>query len=250
MKKLIAVLLVLCLGCMMIPALAEGDSLVGTWYLTKAESQGVTMPVDGTGISMTLTLKEDGSFDLEESAFGQTQTASGTWAATVTGVALTVQGETLEAKVADDAIVLEVSGAVMYLTRTAPEARDIGEAGIKLAEDVTDFDGSWVISQAKVMGMTVSAEEAGMEELAVMKISNGSIVETAVDGTENKMEGVYADGKLAVTMNVEGVDVDMVFSLLEDGNLLASMTINYEGFSMDIELLYIPMADEAAEPAA
>ena len=64
MKKLISLLLILCMACMLIPAMAE-ESPAGVWY------------ADYSGAVMILTLGEDGSASMEVSG---TQMGSGTWA--------------------------------------------------------------------------------------------------------------------------------------------------------------------------
>ena len=66
MKKLMALLMALCMGCMLIPAMAEGNSPVGSWYLFSAETQGMTLSVDGIGLSMVITLNEDGTCTLDD----------------------------------------------------------------------------------------------------------------------------------------------------------------------------------------
>ena len=94
-----------------------------------------------------------------------------------------------------------------------------------------------------------------MDSLAQLKIENGKMIETTLDAatgerTETAYDAEFKDGKLVVSMQVEGVDVVIAFSLLVDGSLCGNMTISMSGVSMDIQMLYIP-ADQAAEqPAA
>ena len=68
MKKLISLLLILCLAFLAATALAE--DYTGTWYLVRAVSNGTTVNIDGTGMSITFTLNADGSCDMAMSVAG------------------------------------------------------------------------------------------------------------------------------------------------------------------------------------
>ena len=76
MKKLISVFLALTLCCALIPAVAEEASLAGTWYISRAQADGMDIRVIDPE-AMVLTVSEDGTFTLTVSSFGVTQT--GTW---------------------------------------------------------------------------------------------------------------------------------------------------------------------------
>ena len=79
MKKLISLILTVCMACMLIPAMAESASAAGVWYLQEMTNNGVTMAAGDTGIVWTLTLGEDGTAVSAMTMMGETQEQSGTW---------------------------------------------------------------------------------------------------------------------------------------------------------------------------
>ena len=54
MKKLVSLLLVLCLACAVVSATAEEASPVGTWYLVRGEKDGTVVQTAGM-ITMEFT---------------------------------------------------------------------------------------------------------------------------------------------------------------------------------------------------
>ena len=70
MKKLISMILVLCMAAALIPAFAE-DDITGVWYLNHAVTQGISMRVISDEIQMTMTFREDGTATLFSALPGQ-----------------------------------------------------------------------------------------------------------------------------------------------------------------------------------
>ena len=239
MKKILSLILSLCLLCAGAAALAEGESPAGTWYLTSAEYQGTTIPIDGTGLSMTFILNEDGTCSLSETAGGVSNSTEGTWVATDAGVAITADGETMDFRITDGVMFMEMDGGTLHLTRNAPEAAALTEAAVRPAESLAEFDGSWTVSKMNMMGFTLTADEITPENQAVLRIQNGHIVETAASGTETVMDGTLVDGKLAGSLE----SLTFEFALLEDGNLQAILTTEVEGQPVEAQFLYAPFAE-------
>ena len=76
MKKLISLMLILCMACMLIPAMADG-SAAGVWY------------GDYHGAVMVLTLNEDGTSSMTVSG---NQMAAGTWTENDGKIEITMAG--------------------------------------------------------------------------------------------------------------------------------------------------------------
>ena len=76
MKKILAMILVLCMAAAAVPALAEGE-ITGTWYMLVV---GLT--------TATFDLNEDGTCSMEANNDGEEIKAEGTW--TMEGEAVTV----------------------------------------------------------------------------------------------------------------------------------------------------------------
>ena len=63
MKKLLSLILVLCMACMLVPAMAaEAADIVGEWEMTEMSANGQTFNPSAMGISWTMTFEEDGNF--------------------------------------------------------------------------------------------------------------------------------------------------------------------------------------------
>ena len=62
MKKLISLILVLCMACALAPAMAEG--VTGTWYLIEMNADGVSVSPADMGMTWTLVFNEDGTVKL------------------------------------------------------------------------------------------------------------------------------------------------------------------------------------------
>lgn len=249
MKKMFALILALCLAAMMVSALA--DDVTGTWYLNGGSANGMEMDVSGMGISMEFTLNADGSANVHMEMYGQTQDAEGTWTLDGDKLTVTVDGSPLELKYEGDRLSVEASeGTMLYLGREKPVAKEFAAA--IAAESVEQFNGDWVGTAASVMGVTVSISEAGMDAMGVMSIQDGNVVMRGVDTdgnpTETPLAGEFKDGKLYASVEMMGVNMDMVFELLEDGTLQCTISVAVEGMTIDMLLYYAP--SEAAADAA
>ncbi len=236
MKKLISLLLILCLAFLAASALAE--DYTGTWYLVRAVSNGTTVSIDGTGMNIIFTLNADGSCDMAMSVAGQEMTDNGSWTANGNVITITDStGAAMDVTVENGEFALDSGdGTVMYFSQTAPEAGEPLPAAIK-AESLEQFNGSWTINKVTMMGIEVSAEDVGMDEIASLNIQDGKITENA-QGGQTEMEGVFnaENGTMVATIEAEGMSFDLVFSLLEDGTLSAVMDVS----GIEIVLIYIP----------
>ena len=123
MKKLLSVILVLCLCCTAITALAE-ESYAGTWVLTRAMSGDVELTaeiLEQNNMKMTMEFREDGTFTSEEITSEQTQTLEGKWEIRDNQLILIIESGEQAIDIIDGELVLAVGESTLYLTRVVPE---------------------------------------------------------------------------------------------------------------------------------
>ena len=236
MKKLVSLLLALCLAAMMIPAFAEED-LTGVWY-------GNMM-----GMGVTITLNEDGTFEM---AAGGNVMASGTWKVEDGKLLLDVEGDTEEFEINDGTLYNAASD--MTLSRNpedAPAAIEVAE--VKPDAAAEEFYGDWVCLAVEVQGMRLDAAayaEKAEDELPGLTVSADAVSFTG-DGMITMLfsmvtlNPVYADGAIVASPAVEDMPISVRFEMLQDGNLKATL----ESSSDPMILYYAPAAAEEA-PAA
>ena len=266
MKKLISLLLALCMACMLIPAVAE-DSPVGVWYAVKVIMKGVEVNPADMGMDWTMTFNEDGSFVNSMGIMGQSQDTTGTWTYEGGTLSVTSDGSTAALPFADGAITIDMGeeGSAVF-TQEAPAAAP--KAAVVAAESEDVFLGSWALSSIDIMGIHATKDmfaSFGMEGYEVsMVIEPGKVTMTSAtagtDPSSTEMESVFEGGKLLVKIpNLEeslqaagelGLNLDIgdtqTIELVEDGTILYSM--EFMGMSMGV---YLEKTDAAAEaPAA
>ena len=78
MKKLLAVLLALCLGCVLLPAMAEED-ITGTWYVTSLYMGENEVDPTMVGISIVFELNADGTGVATTNQQGEESKAEVSW---------------------------------------------------------------------------------------------------------------------------------------------------------------------------
>lgn len=264
MKKLISLILILCMACMLIPAMAE-DDILGTWYLNELKLNDTIVSPASVGMTMSYTFKEDGVLEMTGEMMGEKNTATGTWSLDGSTITMTIEDSTQTATFADGKITMEDQGQVGTLTREAPEVQE--KAKTVAADSEEAFFGNWTLNAMDVMGMYVDKAQfesfglTGYE--ATMTVEAGkvhtviamgeSMGETATDYTSK-----FEDGKLLLPVELPEDQAKMLESLgmtmpefytielVEDGSLLFSMEVM--GMQMG---LYLVKADAAAEqPAA
>lgn len=250
MKKLISILLVICLAVMLVPAVAE-DDVTGMWYLTRAKAQGVDMVVVSDEFAITINFRADGTADLySKYPGGDEERAECTW--TFDGSEISFieadSGIAETAKYENGELILEQEGATMILTREQYKPYEMSPA-VK-AESIDQFYGAWVPSVSFQYGMMSTFDEVmPPEQRARMAISAEGMQETASDGTVTVYENPAVDpetGVLTASYEVaEGYAATIELTLLEDGTML--MTASFMGMEL-ARSIYTRLA--AAEDAA
>ena len=254
MKKLISLILILCMACMLIPAMAEDAA--GEWYLKSMSYGGQTMDVTGFCMSGTLNLKEDGTYTM---AMTGSDESTGTWKADGDKIQLEVSGSTANVTLADGTLTItdEATGTAMVFSREAPAAAYV-PAEVNADAKLEDFTGTWGIAYIGMNGIVVDLN-AFVQSLAAMMPEGTEMPDIAaamalkIDGTKvtigdsteeaKTIEGSFADGKITVKEEESGTEITL--SLLQDGYLAMDTEVNGQAGT-----IYCAPAAAAEEPAA
>lgn len=230
MKKLIALILVLCMAAALVPAFAE-DDITGVWYLNRAVANGIHMNVISDEVRMTVTIREDGTAEVFSALPGEEpQDAEATWTyadglVTITDKA--IDGETTILKCENGELSLEAAGAMMILTRETYTPYEL--PAVLKAESVEAFYGTWypeISFQSGLMAFLGDALEVELRSKLV--VSAEGMTETANDGTVTTYVNPAVDpetGVLSATFDVQGYEATIRLALLEDGTLLVTGSV-------------------------
>ena len=257
MKKLISLVLILCMACMLVPAMAE-DDITGDWYLTQMDMNGTKIDIAGTGMVMNFSFSADGTVKEYLEIMGEKQEMEGTWTLDGNTVTLTANGQSQTLTYADGVLTIESDGQTGILTREAPVAPE--KPGVVAADSEEAFFGTWKLVAADMMGIYMTVDQIPGYD-GTITIEAGKVVSEMAMGEGQEMQKseaatTFADGKLtmkfefpadqAEMMKAMGVPETGTIELLDNGNILYSM--DYAGMRMD---MYFGPADTAAEePAA
>ena len=249
MKKLLAVLLALCLGCVLLPAMAEED-ITGTWYVTSLYMGENEVDPTMVGISIVFELNADGTGVATTNQQGEESTAEVSWSLADGKVTMTVDGEAANGELKDGKMTITTPGGDMVLSREAsaftvpqPVAAESEEAFLgtwNAVRAVVGDDGSTIIPLdmfASTLGMDLAASlniEAGKASLSIRFLSEELPV---AEGTT-----AFADGVLTIT--IEGLD-PITVQLTDSGELFA--TIQVSQIATTLPLYFAPAEAEAAE---
>ena len=217
MKKLVSVMLACLMLCTAAFCVAEAADIAGDWYLASISMDDVAYNAADLGLSMTMTLAEDGTATLVANTL-EDGSAAGTWTMDENGLTITIDGDATPATLADGTLSFsDESGATMTFTREQAEASTSAEA--VAAEDVSAFNGTWKATSVGTMGVVIPT--AGMEaQLGItdlnIVVDNSSL--TYIFGTEETVPMNFVDG--ALLFEVEGQELlTQKIELLADGNI-------------------------------
>lgn len=212
MTALILLLSALCAG-----TLAETLDVTGEWYGNLY------------GISMTLTLQDDGSYIMQMDMAGE-EPSEGTWE--FDGAALVMdKGAETEMTLLYDAEAIrlhaEQDGMELVFTREMPQAFEA--APVRTDAVLEDFAGTWTCTLIDALGMQAPPEMMGIHaEVSIEGSLVTLVIPELLGAQEIAAEGVLADGALTVTIPsaVEAIE-DTVFTvqLLEDGTMSVATSL-------------------------
>ncbi len=250
MKKLISLMLILCMACMLVPAMAD-DDVTGEWTMIKAVVQGMEMDPTALGMEMVIILNADGTAEAK-SSYGEAEpeVSDGTWTMDGSTVTITIGGEPAEFIYEDGQLIMDMGEqGKMIFSKDAVAAPAAQAANIIAANSIEDFSGSWKLTTAKVMGMEVPismlASVLGQEMDITMTVEGEQVTMSMSFGGEVN-EGVVPaelrDGALVVSESGQ----ELVFQLTDADSVVVIMTVGEQEVSMTLNKV-----DAAAEePAA
>jgi len=244
MKKLVSLILVLCMACLLIPAMAE-EAVTGDWFLQTMEMEGRTIQAAQVGYLIKMTLNEDGTCKMD--AMGQV--SDGTWTMEGTTITVTVDDSPASGEVADGTITLAQEGGAMIFSRE--ETKGIEIAAAVTAESAEAFYGEYTWAYLGVEGTVMDPAAMGETEVTTLKIGEGTM-EFSGEGMYAMILGMmglqpaFEDGKLALTSTMEGMNASGTAELLEDG--MVKISVDSNGSVMDF--YFAPAAAGAEAPAA
>lgn len=234
MRKIVALLLALMMSCMLIPVMAE-DSITGEWYASFM------------GVAITLTVNEDGSFQM--ALPGQDPTV-GTWTLEGDQFTMTADDTPVVGTVTEEGITASDGGMELFFTREPIAEITVSE--VKAAETVEEFYGDWAVTYMEADGIILDPAAAGMP-FPQMKIGEG-VFEFVAASEEDFMasllnlmgfEATFENGMLNLNPTMEGADTTGTIEMLEDG--MVKLTLS--GTSPMI-LYFSPVVPAEEQPAA
>lgn len=230
MKKLIALILVLCMAAALVPVFAE-DDITGVWYLNRAVANGIHMNVISDEVQMTVTIREDGTAEVFSALPGEEpQDAEATWMHADGVVTVTETAEEAEPtfmKYENGELSVEAAGAMMVLTNETYTPYE-QPAAVK-AESMEAFYGTWYPEISFQPGLMAFLGDAlAVEQRSKLVVSAERMTETANDGTVTTYANPTVDpetGVLSAAFDVQGYEATIRLALLEDGTLLVTGSI-------------------------
>ena len=223
MKKLISLMLILCMACMLVPAMAD-SGFVGVWY------------GEYSGTVMVIGLNEDGTCYVE---VGGNRMSEGTWVendgkAEITMGDPTGGASTQVATLADGVMTLEDANMSVSFTQEPIEQWQPAEVNPEAAAE--DFDGDWTLAKVSMMGITADPAAAGMGDVAI-KVEGGNVIfsgsteSLAMFVGNEPIQLNYENGMLIYSVDItEGMSLAIKAEILQDGML--ALTFDIAGQAM------------------
>ncbi len=216
MKKLFAVTLALMM-LLSAAATAESADFLGDWYLTGIESEGTIYYPSDFGMSVSMTLNDDGTAHIEFHQGDQSEPREGTWVLEGDAAIVTVDDEPQTFVLADGTLVSEGDSGMIF-GREPVEIEGYTPAAVVEAEEA-DFFGSWTTFTYGTDGVFMNAAATGMDMVA--DISEGSLLLTGILGSETPYSISFADNAYCYDITDENGETVTIIKaeMLEDGNL-------------------------------
>ena len=242
MKKIVSLLLALCLVCLMASAVAELDLAGTTWYLVSMEQAGIVMNPAAMGLEISMTLNADGTSAMV--AYGQDSV--GSWS--INGEVISITDEdnnTQEFSLNENGeLVADMGeGNRMVFSQTAPEAPAEAAPAAVAAESEEEFFGTFKPVSVSVMGVTMPLEMIFGDAIPVFTVEAGKVITTMGEGDEAEVEeepAVFEEGMLKLYA-AEGDEAPVAtVQLIEDGTII--MVIEAEGQTITISTEKVEVA--------
>ena len=249
MKKLISLILILCMACMLIPAMADAD-ITGEWYLKTMKMGEQEYDAQALGVNVVLTVNADNTAGMLTP--DGPDPVPGTWALDGDQLTVTFEGAAMAGTAAEDALTVEADGQVMIFTREAPVA--ITVADVKAAGAAEEFYGEYTLAymdqDGKIMDLAglgyTTGVSIGEDKFEILPANDNDMIALTVGMMALSPDG-FEDGALKMKSATNPDDVHGKLELLEDGMLMLSIENTQNQATMTF---YLAPAAAAEEPAA
>ncbi len=243
MKKIVSLLLALCLICVMAPVVAEMDFAGTTWYLVSFEQEGKTMNPAEYGLEINMTLNADGTSTMV--AYGEETT--GSWSVDGEVILITDEDDnTQQFSLNENGELVADMGEDnrMVYSQTAPEASAQASAPVAVAADSEEeFYGTFKPVSISALGMDIPLEAVFGEALPIFTVEAGKVITTMEEGddaTTDVQPTIFEDGVLKLYA-AEGDETPVATAqLTEDGTIL--LVLEAEGQTMTISTEKVEVA--------
>ena len=249
MRKLISLLLVLCMACMLVPAVAD-EAFTGDWYLKTMIMGETEYDAAAMGYNISMSINEDGTMTMISPT--SPDPIPGTWTLEGDQITVTVEEEPASGPVTAESITLASKEYTMIFTREAPAA--IVLADVKAAGAAEDFYGSYLCKYVEMEGSLMDISTMGYATGLTVSADGLEILPTNDDDMMAFTLGIMAmspagfeDGALKLTSGTNPEGMDSKLELLEDGMIRLSVVKIEDNDAM---VFYFLPAVAAEEPAA
>lgn len=246
MKKIVSLLLALCLMGMMASAVAEIDLAGTTWYLVSLEQEGTTMNPADYGLEISMTLNTDGTSTMV--AYGEETT--GSWSVDGEVILITDEDDnTQQFSLNENGELVADMGEDnhMVFSQTAPEASAQASAPVAVAADSEEeFYGTFKPVSISALGMELPLEMIFGEVLPVFTVDAGKIITVTGEGDEaitDEQPYAFEDGVLKLYA-AEGDETPVAtVQLAEDGTILLALEAEGQTLTIATEKVEVAVAE-------
>ncbi len=245
MKKLVSLVLALCLACCMGFACAEEDGS-GTWYLVDV----MGMDPSAMGIEMAMILNEDGTAEIQTNMAAEDANQTGTWVKEGNQIVVTVDDTPQAFDITEDGLQADMGGGT--IGTFSHEKKEAAPAPtVVAAESEEAFLGTWELSAVGLNGAVVPIAMAeGLVDVNLTfvieagKAVASSTSEGAAEPAEYTTE--FTDGALTLSRPdplaaITGNETEtFVMELMDDGSMSYS-----ESFGEMVLTMYMTLQETA-----
>ncbi|MBQ8537358.1 MAG: hypothetical protein IJ461_08170 [Clostridia bacterium] len=201
MKKLLLLALTLCL--MLTCALAEDDHLVGTWTISHAEAQGITLGAEALGNNWLIDLNVDKTVVITMEG----ESAKGTWRTEGGQLLLNNGVSDMAFLLSDEGFYMEQDGAKIHFAKVDTAAQPAASAD-------ADPTGVWTLTTVESLGISMKASDVGLDVVYHLNADGTmSMTDSGVSkqGTWEMKDGLLSidDGDDVITCTLEGDTLHM-----------------------------------------
>lgn len=221
MKKILSVLLVLCMMATM--AVAENVDFTGDWYLRSMVAEGMELDASLLGLEIAMSLVPDGTSTMTAGD----EVSVGTWAA-VGGVLTVIDetGESMEFTMDEEGklvcVDVENEMSLVFSREQGEEEAFVMPEAVPV-EDIKDYDGLWAATGMYIMGMVLPVDTLGVS--MTLNIQDGVVIVTDETESQTELKAELIDGQLVCTAaeEVEGEASVLALYLSVDGTIILNM---------------------------